>query len=228
MGFKSLYTTTFYRKFMVVRSLAGMDFDSNIYLLTGEDPILVDAGTGMHHKDVLDWLSHTVKRNKVRRIVLTHRHYDHTGGAAALAKELKAEVLVHVDDARSVREGDASQTLASMFGTAGHPVEVTDLHGGEMLSTGDSNFEVIFTPGHTAGGISLWEKDKRVLVPGDTVFVGGVGRWDLPSGNYEQLVGSVKKLLSLAPQELYPGHGDSCQHGAQENILDVLHYLGES
>jgi glyoxylase-like metal-dependent hydrolase (beta-lactamase superfamily II) len=205
-----------------------MDFDSNIYLLTGDDPILVDAGTGMHHQDIMKWLSYTVKQNKVRRILLTHRHYDHTGGAAALAKELGAEVLVHSEDARAVRDGDARQTLASMFGVAGQPVPVTELKGGEVLSTGTSDFEVIFTPGHTAGGICLWEKEKKILISGDTVFVGGVGRWDLPSGNFEQLVGSVKKLISLAPQEIYPGHGDFCQSKAQETILEALNYLGES
>lgn len=205
-----------------------MDFDSNIYLLTGDDPILVDAGTGMHHQDVMKWLSYTVKQKKVRRILLTHRHYDHTGGAAALAKELGADVLVHSEDARPVQEGDARQTLASMFGVAGQPVPVTILHGGEILSTGTSNFEVIFTPGHSAGSICLWENEKKVLVSGDTVFVGGVGRWDLPSGNFEQLVSSVKKLLSFAPQEIYPGHGDFCQSKAQETILEALNYLGES
>ena len=213
---------------MVVRCLAGMDFDSNIYLLTGEDPILVDAGTGMHHQDVLKWLSYTVRRNKVGRIVLTHRHYDHTGGAAALAKELGAEVLMHPDDSPAVRGGDPRQTLANMFGVAGQPVEVTDINEGQTLSTGTSDFQIIHTPGHTSGSISLWEKDKRVLISGDTVFVGGVGRWDLPSGNFEQLVGSVKKLLSLVPQEIYPGHGDFSQSGAEGIILEALNYLGES
>ena len=71
-------------------------------------------------------------------------------------------------------------------------------------------------------------KNKRVLISGDTVFVGGVGRWDLPSGNFEQLVGSVKKLLSLVPQEIYPGHGDFSQSGAEGIILEALNYLGES
>jgi len=205
-----------------------MDFDSNVYLLTGEDPILVDAGTGMHHQDIMKWLSYMVKKSQVRRIVLTHRHYDHTGGAAALAKELGAEVLMHPEDARAVREGDSRQTLAHMFGVPGQPVEVTEIDEGETLSTGTSNYQIIHTPGHTSGSISLWENDKGILISGDTVFVGGVGRWDLPGGNFEQLVRSVKKLLSLAPQEIYPGHGDFSQKGAEEIISEALNYLGES
>ncbi len=226
--FKSLYTTIFYPKLMAVRCLAGMDFDSNVYLLTGEDPILVDAGTGMHHKDILKWLSFTVNKGKVRRIVLTHRHYDHAGGAAALAKELGAEVLMHPLDAPAVREGDPRQTLSYMFGTNSQPVDVTELEEGQVLSTGESNYEVIHTPGHTSGSISLYDREARVLLPGDTVFVGGIGRWDLPSGNFDQLLGSVKKLLSLAPQEIYPGHGDFSQNGATRILEEALKYLGES
>ena len=205
-----------------------MDFDSNVYLLTGEDPILVDAGTGMHHQDILKWLSCTAKKCKVRRMVLTHRHYDHTGGAPALAREIGAEVLMHPLDAPAVREGDPRQTLSYMFGVQSQPVEVTELREGQVLSTGESDYEVVHTPGHTSGGISLFDKVNKVLLPGDTVFVGGVGRWDLPSGNFEQLVGSVKKLLSLAPKEIYPGHGDFSQHGAAGILEEALKYLGES
>ncbi len=226
--FKSLNTTIFYRKLMAVRCLAGMDFDSNVYLLTGEDPILVDAGTGMHHQDILKWLSSVVKKDKVRRIVLTHRHYDHTGGAAALARELGAEVLMHPLDAPAVREGDPRQTLSYMFGIHSQPVEVTELRDGQVLTTGESSYEVVHTPGHTSGGISLYDRQSKVLLPGDTVFVGGIGRWDLPSGNFEQLAGSVKKLLSLAPQEIYPGHGDVSQSGASGILEEALKYLGES
>lgn len=226
--FKSLNRTIFYRKLMAVRCLAGMDFDSNVYLLTGEDPILVDAGTGMHHQEILRWLSSIVNKGKVNRIVLTHRHYDHTGGAAALARELGAEVLMHPLDAPAVREGDPRQTLSYMFGIHSQPVEVIELREGQVLSTGESNYEVIHTPGHTSGGISLYDKGSRVLIPGDTVFVGGIGRWDLPSGNFEHLVGSVKKLLSLAPQEIYPGHGDISQSGATGILEEALKYLGES
>ncbi len=205
-----------------------MDFDSNVFLLTGEDPILVDAGTGMHHQEILKWLSSTVKKGKVRRIVLTHRHYDHSGGAAALAKELGAEVFMHPLDAPAVREGDPRQTLSYMFDIHSHPVEVNELQEGQVLTTGGSNYEVVHTPGHTSGGISLFDRESKVLLPGDTVFVGGVGRWDLPSGNFEQLAGSVKKLLSLAPQEIYPGHGDISQSGATGVLEEALKYLGES
>ena len=165
---------------MAVRCLSGMDFDSNIYLLTGEDPILVDAGTGMHHQDILKWLSSIVKKGKVRRIVLTHRHYDHTGGAAALARELGAEVLMHPMDAPAVREGDPRQTLSYMFGIHSQPVEVSELREGQVLTTGESSYEVVHTPGHTSGSISLYDREAKVLLPGDTVFVRSPRRTPCP------------------------------------------------
>lgn len=212
---------------MTVHMFPGQGFDCNVFLLTGDEPIVVDAGTGAYVERTLRSITTALGRDKVSKIVLTHRHYDHVGGAAALSAALGARVLIHALDAPPVREGSASGTEAIMFGESLAPLDVEELRGGEVLSTGEHDLQVIHTPGHTAGGISIFDARHRALLSGDTVFAGGVGRWDLATGSRRDLVASVKKLQALEPLDLYPGHGASVKGNAGEQIVEALRYLGE-
>ena len=212
---------------MPVLSIAGMGPDSNIFLVTGEDPFVVDAGTGSNHAKVLAKLLTLSKGKQPDRIVLTHRHYDHVGGASRLSKDLDAEVFIHELDADVVETADLRGTAAHFFTSKMEPVKTTHLKGGEVFETGDHRFEVIHTPGHTAGGICLLDRGTGDLISGDTVFVGGVGRWDLESGNHKALVASVRNLISLDFKAIYPGHGDSTGADAAAVVKDALTYLGE-
>jgi hydroxyacylglutathione hydrolase len=213
---------------MSVLEVAGTGPDSNVFLVTGEDPLIVDTGTGSHHVMILKRLLALCDGKRPKRIVLTHRHYDHVGGAARMAKELGAEVFIHELDAKVVEEGDIRGTAANFYTMKMEPVIVTRLQGGEAISTGDHLLKVIHTPGHTAGGICLYDERTRDLISGDTVFVGGVGRWDLPSGNRRELVSSINKLIGLGPKAIFPGHGESSESNASDIVRDALTYLGES
>jgi hydroxyacylglutathione hydrolase len=212
---------------MPVLTIAGMGPDSNIFLVTGEDPFVVDAGTGSNHAKVLAKLRTLSKDKLPNRIILTHRHYDHVGGAAKLSKELGAEVYIHELDAEVVERADLRATAAHFYTSKMEPVKTNHLKGGEVFETGDHRFEVVHTPGHTTGGICLFDRGSGDLISGDTVFVGGVGRWDLESGNRKELVASVKKLIGLSPKAIYPGHGESTNVDAPMIVEDALTYLGE-
>jgi len=212
---------------MPVLTVAGMGPDSNIFLVTGEDPFVVDTGTGSNHVKILAKLRSLSKGKQPNRIILTHRHYDHVGGAARLSKELDAEVYIHELDANVVETADLRGTAAHFYTSKMEPVKTNHLKGGEVFETGDHRFEVVHTPGHTAGGICLFDRGSGDLICGDTVFVGGVGRWDLESGNHKELVASVKNLISLSPKAIYPGHGEIKSIGAAVVVKDALTYLGE-
>jgi hydroxyacylglutathione hydrolase len=212
---------------MPVLSIAGMGPDSNIFLVTGEDPFVVDTGTGSNHPKILAKLRSLAKGNQPNRIILTHRHYDHVGGAAKLSKELGAEVYIHELDADVVERADLRATAAHFYTNKMEPVKANRLRGGEVFESGDHSFEVVHTPGHTAGGICLFDRGSGDLISGDTVFVGGVGRWDLESGNRKELVASVKNLISLSPKAIYPGHGESTNMDVAMIVKDALTYLGE-
>ena len=94
------------------------------------------------------------------------------------------------------------------------------------LDLGDAVFKVLETPGHTNGSICLLHEDTRTLISGDTVFAGGgVGRWDLETGNYQELLASVETLSRLDVGSFHPGHGPSAVVNAKEQIAASLDYL---
>ncbi|NLK26452.1 MAG: MBL fold metallo-hydrolase [Euryarchaeota archaeon] len=212
---------------MTVHILSGTGYDSNCFLISGDRAILVDTGTGIHHSTLLASISKVEDISRVRKIILTHCHYDHVGGAQQMAKALDAEVHIHELDAPPVREGSSTVTTAEMFGSRMDPMNVKCLNSGDLLDTGDHVFTVIHTPGHTRGGICLFEASTGSLISGDTVFAGGVGRWDLPTGDLNSLIISVKRLASLRLTDLYPGHGPCVRGNADEYMKEALNYLGE-
>ncbi|MDW5562948.1 MAG: MBL fold metallo-hydrolase [Methanomassiliicoccus sp.] len=207
--------------------LPGSGYDCNVFIITGSRPMVVDAGTGDNLPRMVNKVRKVIGGSKVQAIVLTHRHFDHVGGAAALAKELDAPLYAHQDDAEVIREGSTKGTEALMFQRRMEAASVQNLKGGETFSTGDHDLKVIHTPGHTAGGICLYDQEHKILLSGDTVFAGGVGRWDLATGNLSDLTASVRSLLALQPADLYPGHGPCALGDAHMQIIEALRYLGE-
>ena len=199
-----------------------------MFLVEGREPILVDAGTGEHSAETLRALAGITELPKLRTIILTHRHYDHVGGASQLAAKLGAEVYIHEKDAEVVRNGDGWGTLSTMFGKAMDAVDVIPISEGRMFSTGDHDLKVIHTPGHSIGSICLYDRETQELISGDTVFVGGVGRWDLPTGDLDALVSSIRALQSLDVRSIFPGHGPCAVGNGNEQIAQALNCLGES
>jgi glyoxylase-like metal-dependent hydrolase (beta-lactamase superfamily II) len=222
-----IYILNLRKNEMKVHHLPGRGYDSNIFLVDGDEPFLVDTGTGSNGEAVLSWIEGLVDKECIGRIILTHRHHDHVGGVATLSRELNARVLIHESDAEPVLNGDANGTLGSMFGEGMEPVEAEMLVEGDTISSGEKEFKVIHKPGHTIGSISLFCEEEGTLISGDTLFVGGVGRWDLPTGDLEDLIGSLKRLLSLEAVDLFPGHGPCGMGDAGRHLRDALRNLGE-
>lgn len=187
--------------------IIGYNIDSNCYLINGNT--LVDTGAG----DNKDYLFSKLKENNVEPedielIINTHCHFDHIGGNYLFPD---AKVAIHESDAVSVKNGDTLGTMGSAFFNPLNSRVDIELHDGDEIA----GFKVLHTPGHTSGGICLWDGEN--LISGDTIFAGGgVGRMDI-GGSYDDMKKSVKRLVDLNVKNIYPGHGmyvtgNGCEH----------------
>jgi glyoxylase-like metal-dependent hydrolase (beta-lactamase superfamily II) len=152
----------------------------------------------------------------VEYIVNTHGHFDHVGGDAALKEALGAPIAIHGSDAGLMAEAHERGVI---FGVNAPKQPAPDklLEDGSTLKAGGLTLEVIHTPGHTPGGVCLFDRADSILFTGDTLFAGSVGRTDLEDGSYEELMESIKtRILPLSDSvRIYPGHGPDSTIGAE-------------
>jgi glyoxylase-like metal-dependent hydrolase (beta-lactamase superfamily II) len=167
----------------------------NAYLIDGT--VLIDAGIDPR----------AVAGYDIELIILTHCHFDHTCAVPEIARMTGAKIAIHEADARLLDDDYA--TASALFGKRAPEISPDVLlYGGEIFESDNFMLEVIHTPGHTPGGICLYESETRSLFSGDTVFPdGGIGRCDL-GGDLSDLIRSIELLTTLDPEVLYPGHLD--------------------
>lgn len=198
---------------MIIEKLAVGPFDTNCYIVGSEstkEGMIIDPGDKA--KEILKKVEDL--RLDIKLIALTHGHLDHIGALKKVKEATGVEVAVHADDAKSVGR---KQPLTIMLGIF-YPIPPSPdrvLKDGDSIEVGDLHFAVLHTPGHTPGGICLL--GEGVVFSGDTLFNCGVGRTDLPGGNYDKLMGSIQTKLMTLPDDtiVYPGHGPDTTIGAE-------------
>lgn len=146
---------------------------------------------------------------QVSQILLTHGHLDHVGAAAELAAHYGVQIIgPHKRDAFWL---DALPVQSQMFGLAECAPVTPDrwLEEGDSVQVGNITLEILLCPGHTPGHIVFFDRAGRLLVSGDVIFNGGVGRSDFPQGDHQALIDSIRvKLLPLGDDVTFiPGHG---------------------
>lgn len=184
---------------MLIKTIPVGQLEANCYVVTDEKTLMcavIDPGD--ESNAILDYIEDN--KLKCRAILLTHGHFDHVGAAEAVADETGATVYINPKD-----EGYKVGMSGMMFRLPKGGETYAD---GDVVQVGGLEFAVMETPGHSPGSVCLICGDA--LFTGDTIFRGSCGRTDLPGGDMDAEMRSIKRICTLpGDYELYPGHMDS-------------------
>ena len=183
------------------------------------EAVVVDPGD-----NIAEILSRLQKHGlTLRQIVITHAHIDHVGGAALLKKATGAPVFLNQNDLGLL---GAMEMQAGWLGVPTPEVGSPDASAEDGLTVGLATLpgEVIHTPGHTPGSICLLFPQQQLLLAGDTLFAGSIGRTDLPGGDGRQILRSLRDRLMVLPDKtrVLPGHGPDTTIGEEKQSNPFL------
>jgi glyoxylase-like metal-dependent hydrolase (beta-lactamase superfamily II) len=210
--------------------------DCHVYLVADRgEAVLIDAGAGVDIDPILARIDRSgVPRSAVGRIVLTHAHADHSGGAAALREALDAQVLASPEVASYLREGDErAASFDRMKVPGGYPDDYSfracpvdaELTDGQRLGVGAVELEVLATPGHCSGHLSyaLYRPGGVDLFSGDAAFTNGrILLQDIWDCSIVESTRSVRRLAEVKPDGLYPGHGTVAMTFGRHHLYSAL------
>jgi glyoxylase-like metal-dependent hydrolase (beta-lactamase superfamily II) len=186
---------------------------------TSKEAIVVDPG------DDIPSIVAVLERHglTVKQIIITHAHIDHIAGAQKLKRLTGAPILYNQSDLPLVKMMDAQAAWLGMAAPEVLPPDVA-LTDGQTISVEGIAGVILHTPGHTQGSSCLYLPEQSVLIAGDTLFAGSVGRTDLPGGDSKQLIRSIHDRLLVLPEEVYvvPGHGPSTTIGDEKKSNPFL------
>jgi len=207
---------------MILKALSLSFMGTNCYIVGSESTkrgMIIDPGAEANT------ILNTVRDLglTIPLIVATHTHFDHVGALRPVKEKTGAQFALHEEEAERGL-GTFSRVMASMAGGSLGPLPRPErlLKDGDHIDIDDLHFTVLYTPGHSPGGISL--VGHGVVFSGDTLFNFGIGRTDFPGCSHRQLINSIQDKLMTLPDEtiVYPGHGPETTIGAERKINPFL------
>ena len=194
-------------------------FQENTYVLYDEtkECLIIDPGCSDGHER--QELVSLIEKEKLKPVKLlnTHCHIDHVLGNKFVAEKYRLGLEVNKHDLPMLK---ALPIVAKNYGVFAEesPAPSTFIDEGDRIKFGQSEMEILFTPGHSPGSICFVNKKQKIVIGGDVLFYGSIGRTNLPGGNHATLISSIKtKLFPLGDDfEVFPGHGPSTKIGFEK------------
>lgn len=202
-----------------LRTFTFNPFSENTYVLINEKKECWIVDPGMYDNQETNEIIRFFEQHGLqpRGIINTHTHIDHILGIQALVDKYKIPFGMHIKDEPVLRNALGS---AMMFGLPLSSVPKPDyfITEGVPLKLGEDELEVRFAPGHSPGSIIFYSADGKWVIGGDVLFAGSIGRTDLPGGDHDTLLGSIRTQLFTLPDDtvVFPGHGPSTSIGHEK------------
>jgi hydroxyacylglutathione hydrolase len=203
---------------MMIRTVPVGITQTNCYIVGCEETrqgVVIDPGG--HPQRILEAIEDSGLT--IRYVLNTHCHFDHMGANAEIVAATGAPLALHPSELPLLQ----AQGGAALFGVPAKesPLPDVELEPGQVLEVGTLRFQVLYTPGHSAGGsVTFYLEKEGVAFDGDVLFQMGIGRTDLPGGNFDTLMHSIRNVLFALPDEtvIYPGHGPKTTVGQEKRL----------
>lgn len=193
-------------------------FQENTYILYDNTKECVIIDPGCNNKEEENTLSQFIESKKLDPVLLlnTHCHIDHVLGNEYVNKKYGLLPRYHKGEQVVM---DSCVQVANMYGIAytKSPDAIKNINEGELIHFGDTTLKTLFTPGHSPASISFYNKNAKMLIAGDVLFAGSIGRTDLPGGDFDTLIKSIKTELLVLDDDVrvFAGHGPDTTIGVE-------------
>jgi len=204
---------------MTIKQFVFNAFSENTYVVYDESKECLIIDPGCYEQEEKELLKNFVSDNElhVTSLINTHCHIDHVLGNAFIKEEYGVELTIHELDKPTLK---SNEVVAPMYGFNNYVSTESDkyIEEGEKVKFGNSYFDVIFVPGHAPGHIALVNESESICIGGDVLFQQSIGRTDLPGGDFDTLMDSIKnKMFNLSDDVIvYCGHGPSTNIGYEK------------
>lgn len=204
---------------MTVQSFTFNDFQENTYIIYDDtkDCIIIDPGCGNHHEQNQLSCFIELRGLKPKHLINTHCHIDHILGNKYVSDLYQLKLTSHKKEIPVLQFGIQTALMYQINYDISPDIEIF-IDEEDIISFGQSTLKVLFTPGHSPASISLVNESEKILIAGDVLFKGSIGRTDLPGGNFETLTRVIKsKFFTLHDDTIvYSGHGEQTTTGIEK------------
>lgn len=193
---------------MKITSLMLGPLGVNCYIIEAENGDAIAVDIGGNADKLLDYIfGHSLK---LKKILLTHGHFDHIGGVKETAEKTGAEVYVHIEDAEMLTNSVKNLGMSLMGCNIAKVDNYITVKDNDEITLNELKFRVMSTPGHTKGSVCYIEDNEKVIFSGDTLFKLSAGRTDFEGGSSVDMKRSFKRLADIeGDYAVYPGHNDA-------------------